>query len=165
MEFMELIQNVSVLSAVTFALGMILLIIEVCTPGFGVAGGLGLICLVVDIFITAKTITQGLIMTGIVAVIVAILAVISIALISKGKLPGNLMLKESTDKESGYTGGSDKSGYLGKKGKTVTELRPAGAAELDGERLDVVSQGGFIEIGTDVEVVEVSGNIIVVKAI
>ena len=75
------------------------------------------------------------------------------------------MLKDSTDKASGYTSGSDNSGYLGKIGKTVTELRPAGAAELDGERLDVVSQGGFIEAGADVEVIEVSGNRIVVKAI
>lgn len=165
MEILELIQNMSVLSMVIFALGIILLIIEMCTPGFGVAGGLGLICLVIDIFITAKTFAQGLIMTGIVAVIVAILAVVSVVLISKGKLPGNLMLKDSTDKESGYIGGSDKSGYLGKKGKTVTELRPAGAAELDGERLDVVSQGGFIEVGADIEVIEVSGNRIVVKTI
>ena len=92
MEILELIQNMSVLSMVIFALGIILLIIEMCTPGFGVAGGLGLICLVIDIFITAKTFTQGLIMTGIVAVIVAILAVVSVVLISKGKLPGNLML-------------------------------------------------------------------------
>lgn len=165
MEFMELIQNVSVMSAITFILGVILLIIEMCTPGFGVAGGLGLVLLVVDIFITAKTLAQGLIMTGIVAVIVAILAVVSIIMISKGKLPGKLMLKDSTDKASGYTSGSDNSGYLGKTGKTVTELRPAGAAELDGERLDVVSQGGFIEAGADVEVIEVSGNRIVVKAI
>ena len=77
----------------------------------------------------------------------------------------SLMLKDATDKASGYTGGSDKSVYLGKTGKTITELRPAGAAELDGERLDVVSQGGFVEAGVDVEVIEVSGNRIVVKAI
>ena len=104
-------------------------------------------------------------MTGVVAVIIAILAVVSVVLISKGRLPGNLMLKDSTDKASGYTGGSDKSAYLGNKGKTVTELRPAGAAELGGERLDVVSQGGFVEAGADVEVIEVSGNRIVVKAV
>ncbi|MBR2329603.1 MAG: hypothetical protein IKA58_06965 [Clostridia bacterium] len=165
MELLALIQSMSALSIIIFIVGVILLIVEMCTPGFGVAGGLGLVCLVVDIFITAKTFTQGLIMTGIVAVIVVILAVVSIVLVSKGKLPASLMLKDATDKASGYTGGSDKSAYLGKTGKTITELRPAGAAELDGERLDVVSQGGFIESGVDVEVIEVSGNRIVVKAV
>ena len=165
MELLALIQSMSALSVIIFIVGVILLIVEMCTPGFGVAGGLGLVCLVVDIFITAKTFTQGLIMTGIVAVIVVILAVVSIVLVSKGKMPASLMLKDATDKASGYTGGADKSAYLGKTGKTITELRPAGAAELDGERLDVVSQGGFVEAGVDVEVIEVSGNRIVVKAI
>ena len=165
MELLALIQSMSALSIIIFIVGVILLIVEMCTPGFGVAGGLGLVCLVVDIFITAKTFTQGLIMTGIVAVIVVILAVVSIVLVSKGKMPASLMLKDATDKASGYTGGADKSVYLGKTGKTITELRPAGAAELDGERLDVVSQGGFVEAGVDVEVIEVSGNRIVVKAI
>ena len=97
----------SALSIIIFIVGVILLIVEMCTPGFGVAGGLGLVCLVVDIFITAKTFTQGLIMTGIVAVIVVILAVVSIVLVSKGKMPASLMLKDATDKASGYTGGSD----------------------------------------------------------
>ena len=92
MELLALIQSMSALSIIIFIVGVILLIVEMCTPGFGVAGGLGLVCLVVDIFITAKTFTQGLIMTGIVAVIVVILAVVSIVLVSKGKMPASLML-------------------------------------------------------------------------
>ena len=165
MELMELIQKMSALSIIIFAVGIVLLIIEMCTPGFGVAGILGLVCLVADIFITAKTFTQGLLMTGVVAIIVVIVAVVSIVLVSKGKLPSSLMLKDAADKALGYTGGADKTQYLGKTGKTITELRPAGAAELEGERLDVVSRGEFIEQGTDVEVVEVSGNRIVVRAV
>lgn len=165
MELLALFQSMSALSIIIFAVGIILLIVEVCSPGFGVAGILGLICLVADIFLTAKTLTQGLLMTGIIAIIVVILAVVSIALVSKGKLPASLMLKDAADRALGYTGGSDKSKYLGTAGKTVTELRPAGAAELNGERVDVVSQGEFIEPGVDVEVIEVSGNRIVVKAV
>lgn len=165
MELLALFQSMSALSIIIFALGIILLIVEMCSPGFGVAGILGLLCLVADIFLTAKTLTQGLLLTGIVAIIVVILAVVSIVLVSKGKLPASLMLKDAADKALGYTGGSDKSQYLGAAGKTVTELRPAGAAELNGERVDVVSQGEFIEAGIDVEVIEVSGNRVVVKAV
>jgi membrane-bound serine protease (ClpP class) len=34
---------------------------------------------------------------------------------------------------------------LGKGGTAATPLRPAGIAYLDGERVDVVSEGAFIE--------------------
>lgn len=165
MELLALIQSMSALSIIIFCVGIILLIVEMCSPGFGVAGILGLACLVADIFLTAKTLVQGLLMTGVVAIVVVILAVVSIILVSKGKLPSSLMLKDAADKALGYTGGADMSKYLGKTGKTVTELRPAGSAELDGEKMDVVSRGEFIEAGTDVEVIEVGGNRIVVKAL
>jgi len=165
MEFMELLSSLSTLSILVFAAGIVLLIVEMCSPGFGVAGVLGVLCLVADIFITAKTLAQGLIMAAIVAVIVAILAVVSITLVSRGKLPKTLMLQDAMDKDSGYSGGADLSRYLGKTGRTLTELRPSGAATLDGERVDVVSRGEFIEADTAVEVVEIGGNRIVVKPV
>ena len=41
--------------------------------------------------------------------------------------------------------------------------RPAGIAEIAGTRLDVVSDGGFIEALTAIEVTRVDGNRIVVR--
>jgi membrane-bound serine protease (ClpP class) len=52
---------------------------------------------------------------------------------------------------------------LGKSAIAVTDLRPAGVVDLGTERLDVVTQGYFVERGTRVRVVEVSGNRIVVE--
>ncbi|MCL4697026.1 MAG: hypothetical protein KJ023_08250, partial [Burkholderiaceae bacterium] len=40
---------------------------------------------------------------------------------------------------------------------------PAGVADLDGERVDVVSDGEFIEAGEAIEVTRVDGNRIVVR--
>ena len=42
-------------------------------------------------------------------------------------------------------GVSDYSHLVGKVGSTLTALRPAGVAEFDGERFDVVSEGAFIK--------------------
>ena len=165
MEILELFRDLSALSIVLFCVGVILLVIEMCHPGFGVAGVLGLACLAADIFISARSLREGIIMTGVVALTVLILAVISITLVSKGKLPRTLMLKEAADKASGYTGGAELEKYLGKRGKAISELRPAGTAEIDGERVDVVSQGDFIDPGSDIEVIETGGNRIVVKEI
>ena len=53
--------------------------------------------------------------------------------------------------------------WLGKRGRTSSPLRPAGIAEIEGTRVDVVSEGDLIEPGTPVEVVRVDGNRVVVR--
>ena len=55
--------------------------------------------------------------------------------------------------------------WLGKRGRTSSPLRPAGFADIEGARVDVVSEGELIEPGTPVEVTRVDGNRIVVRQI
>lgn len=43
--------------------------------------------------------------------------------------------------------------YLGKSGTAVTPLRPTGVAEIDGERIEVVTEGEFIASGSKIRVV------------
>jgi membrane-bound serine protease (ClpP class) len=45
----------------------------------------------------------------------------------------------------------------------VSPLRPAGVADLGGSRVDVVSDGSFIDAGAPVEVIRVDGNRVVVR--
>jgi membrane-bound serine protease (ClpP class) len=52
---------------------------------------------------------------------------------------------------------------LGREGATITALRPAGLAQFDGERVDVVSTGEMIEPGTAIVVHRMDGNRIVVR--
>jgi membrane-bound serine protease (ClpP class) len=53
--------------------------------------------------------------------------------------------------------------WLGKTGTAISPLRPAGIAEFDGARVDVVSDGGFVDAGSRIEVTRVDGNRIVVR--
>jgi membrane-bound serine protease (ClpP class) len=53
--------------------------------------------------------------------------------------------------------------YLNKTGVTVTALRPSGTAIIDEKRVDVISEGGFIPADTNVKVVDVQGNKIIVR--
>jgi len=55
------------------------------------------------------------------------------------------------------------SSFAGKEGIALTPLRPAGTAEVAGERLDVVTGGEFIEPGSRVIVIRVEGTRVVVK--
>ena len=43
--------------------------------------------------------------------------------------------------------------YLGKTGRALTPLRPSGVVEIDGERLEVATEGEFIAAGSKVRVV------------
>jgi membrane-bound serine protease (ClpP class) len=52
---------------------------------------------------------------------------------------------------------------VGKQGKSLTVLRPAGKAQFGDEFMDVISEGPFISVGRAIEVVSVSGNRVVVR--
>lgn len=51
----------------------------------------------------------------------------------------------------------------GKEGVAITPLRPAGTALIEGERINVVTEGAFVERDSSVTVVEVEGNRVVVQ--
>jgi membrane-bound serine protease (ClpP class) len=51
---------------------------------------------------------------------------------------------------------------VGKEGVAVTPLRPSGTATIEGERINVVTEGGFVERNSKIVVVEVEGNRVVV---
>ena len=84
------------------------------------------------------------------------------------KLPFGRRLILSTDMEAeeGFVSSPETDRqWLGKTGRAVSPLRPAGIAEIDGNRVDVVSDGVFIDAGAPVRVTRVDGNRIVVRRI
>ena len=66
--------------------------------------------------------------------------------------------------KEGYSSSADLSYLEGKPGKSVTPLRPAGIAEIDGSRMDVVSEGTYIPAGVEIEVIKVEGRRVVVRS-
>jgi len=59
----------------------------------------------------------------------------------------------------------DLSGFLGKEGKSVTLLRPVGDVVFDGRRMQVTSDGPFIDRGARVRVIDVQANKIIVSEV
>jgi membrane-bound serine protease (ClpP class) len=54
---------------------------------------------------------------------------------------------------------------LGLSGTAQTTLRPAGKAEFEGQVLDVVTQGDYIDPGTSIRVVGVDGLRVIVERV
>ena len=54
---------------------------------------------------------------------------------------------------------------VGRTGKAATVLRPTGTMEIDVDRIDVVTEGEFVSMGSEVRVLYVQGNRVVVAAV
>ena len=141
------IANLGIGGIVLFLIGLILFIIEIASPGFGIFGFCGLLCFTGSVAVTAADASQALTMTAFIFGITAVCSVIALFLASKGALPNWMVLRQ--DIEAGA--GSDP-GFEGRDGVCVTDLRPSGTVEIDGKRLDAVSESGFVEKGTRVTV-------------
>ena len=73
-------------------------------------------------------------------------------------------LRETLSSDSGVVSQSPElENFMGREGKSVTVLHPGGTAIIDGKRLDVVSRGEYIEKDSNLIVVEVTGNQIIVR--
>lgn len=165
MNILDIASNISWIAALCFLVGFILIIVEIHIPGFGIAGVSGITLFVIGIIISANTFLEALIMILVILSILGIILIFVINSARKGKLGKNMILTTSLNRESGYIGVEDLVFFLKKEGITVTKLRPSGTADFDGVKLDVVSDGEFIEAGTQVKVISVQGRRIVVKAI
>lgn len=161
---MELFATINTVSVVLFVVGMVLLLIELFAPGFGIFGGLGLVALLLCIVFQAKTVEEGLLLFLIIGVIVMLLGFVAARSLKRGWLyRSSLVLKDAEDKEAGYVAAEGFDRFLGKTGTSLTPLRPAGTAMLNGEKVDVVTEGDFIPAGEHIDVIKVHGSRIIVK--
>lgn len=151
-------------AVIMLVLGFVLVVVEMYIPGFGVPGILGIILLVGGVVAMEPTPLQALIMSVIIVLLLCIALSICIHSASKGRLAhSRLVLNEVATKAESET--AKHLGYfVGKQGVTRTSLRPAGIGEFDGVKLNVVSEGEFIDIGAKIVVERVEGNRIVVRA-
>ncbi|MBO8171399.1 MAG: nodulation protein NfeD [Bacillaceae bacterium] len=148
-----------------FVVGILLMFIEVFVPGFGIFGGLGIAALVAGIVMSAYDTAQGLVSLGIAFVLTLIFVVVMVKYFGYRGVWNRFILRDEMKTESGYVASEDRRHLVGKEGTALSTLRPAGTAEIDEERLDVVSEGGYIESGKPIRVVKVEGTRIVVREI
>lgn len=142
--------------------GFLLMLIEVFViPGFNIFGIIGFIAIVAGVYLAYAK--MGLWS----AVVVAAIGLLGTAILARFVLKTRgwqrLVLDSATSREGGYDSvlpGRDE--LLGQLGKALTPLRPAGRAQLGERTVDVVTEGGFVECGTVIEVVHVAGNKVIV---
>ncbi len=156
------------------AAGVVLLALELLViPGFGFAGALGIVALLAALVLSlvGPGDTATFILTAAGRVVFALLVALLASLVLLRFLPRlpfgrRLILAAGLPAARGYASAPESDlRLLGKTGRASSPLHPAGIAEIDGERVDVVSDGELIDAGESIEVTLVDGNRIVVRRI
>ncbi|SDK37967.1 NfeD family protein [Natronincola ferrireducens] len=148
-----------------FLVGMALLLIEAFAPGFGIPGLGGIICIVVSIIMASNSVATAIISLFISFVLTIVALILILKYAPRSKHFDRIILGTKMKKEEGYSAAGKYHQYIGQQGEVITFLRPAGTIDVNGEVLDVVSEGAFIEVGSKVRVAKVEGRRIIVKKI
>ncbi|NMA94474.1 MAG: hypothetical protein GX974_00360 [Clostridiales bacterium] len=166
---LELIaMNLGWLMIAFFILGTTLIAIEIIVPGFGIAGVLGIISLIIGL-----RLAYGLVAPAVLIMLIAIILVVITALViwfyrsitRDGRLSKILVLKSQPEAGKTHARVEDKRPSLNQQGRALTMLRPTGTVEFDGEKFDVITEGESIPAGTIVEVIKKEGFKIIVREI
>lgn len=142
--------------------GILVIIAEIILPSGGILSILATGLFGYSLYLVFTNISASAGMAFIIAdlFIVPILVYFGIKFLAQS--PATLRTKLS--KEDGVTAQSlDQNDYLGSLGLAITDLRPSGVATIDDQRLDVVTRGEYLEKQTEIIVIAVRGNQIVVK--
>jgi membrane-bound serine protease (ClpP class) len=162
---------------VLFFVGLVLIIIEIFfIPGFGVAGGLGISLMIfslgaalignVGLSFPAMEHISMAVWTLTITLVIGIMLLMSLArYLPQNQMFSRLVLMEATDRSTGYTSAKSLDDLLGLEGVAITPLRPSGMILIEDRKVDVVSDGEFIENGARVKVVDTMASRVVVRKI
>lgn len=170
------------LEVMLFALGVSLLAMEIFVlPGVGLFGITGVVMVVLSLimasqdFVFPQTAVQWTTLRNNLLMVLGALATVVIALIIQITyfewIPGLGRLRlEAPDASLGSGAGSlaidnntPELPNVGAQGLAESVLRPAGKVRFEGQLIDVVTEGDFLDPGTQVEVVKREGNRIIVR--
>jgi membrane-bound serine protease (ClpP class) len=146
--------------AILLAAGAGLIALEVFViPGFGVAGLAGgvtvMTALMLSMLGSYPTVSEVISALGIIAVSILVVGALAYAVLRHlpfSRAMSGVLLDRATTQEAGYLSAPDRPDLEGRIGEALTDLRPSGTVSIDGERIDVVTEGPWVEKGDAVVV-------------
>jgi membrane-bound ClpP family serine protease len=173
--------HLTMLAVLLFVLGLILIALEIFVlPGLGVTGISGIVLIVVSLglvtLVKKPETTQEWVEFGATLTTLGLCLAVSVvgAMILGWYLPSIpyasrlVLIPPGEDPETLADPGpfaEAAADLLGAIGQAATDLRPAGKARFGEDYVDVVAEGSYVTAGTQVQVVDVTGNRVVVKVV
>jgi membrane-bound ClpP family serine protease len=142
--------------------GILVVIAEIIIPSGGILAILATGLFGYSLYLVFTYISSSAGVAFIIADVILIPILVYFGLQFLAKSP--VTLRKRLSKKDGVTSQSlDQNEYLGRVGLAISDLRPSGIAIIDEQRLDVVTRGEYLEKQTEIIVIAVRGNQIVVK--
>ena len=170
-----ILQLASMVEILMFIAGVSLLVVEVFViPGFGIAGIGGILLIIASLFLALvggdpfldfEDISMAIIQLSVSLLLALILIFLLARFLPKSSIFKKFILSVEEKTSEGFTSREITSELLGAKGIALTTLRPAGTAEINGKRVDVVTDSEYIENGKNIEVIKVEGMKVLVREI
>lgn len=146
-------------------LGIILIVAEFFVPG-GIVGILGIGAIIGSLFLAGYDLGQMSMSISIAFIVAVVASIILFRRIGLDKgIFRHIILRDQTTTELGYVSTVNRLELIGLEGVAATTLRPSGTGVFDNERLDIVTEGGYIEKDSLIKIVKVEGARIVVREI
>ena len=150
-----------------FGVGAVLLAVEAFViPGFGVAGLLGIGGVLGALFMslvpgyptTSDFAQAGMVLTTSMLVVLISAWVLLKRLPSSSRLARRgIFLLDKTDRDKGFASQALRPELVGTEGVALTDLRPTGVGLFGEERVDVVSDAGWVQQGTPIRILASEG--------
>jgi len=122
----------------------------------GLAGGVTVLtALMLSMLGSYPTVSEVISVLGIIAVSILVVGVLAYAAFRHlpfSRAMSGVLLDRATTQEAGYLSAPDRGDLEGRIGEALTDLRPSGTVAIDGERIDVVTEGPWVEKGDTVVV-------------
>ena len=145
-------------AVICLVVGIVLMTLEIFTPGMGAPGLFGGVALIAAVILRADSLQTALVTLVLMAIPLLAAAGIAMHSFAKGALNRSpVVLKEQIDGSSTSLSEEHMQSLVGAEGVAVTALHPSGNGEFDGKRLDVVSNCGFIAKDSPIRIVAVEG--------
>lgn len=141
--------------------GYILLVVEMCIPGFGAPGIAGAVLSVVGIIGLRPSPVQALIISAVYIAILLVTLIICLKSFAKGRLSKSRLVLRDVSVNPAED--NEENALIGKTGIAHTPLRPVGTGIFGGEKMNVSSEGDFIEAGAAICIIRTEGRNIIVK--
>lgn len=179
---------------ILFVLGFGLLMLEIFViPGFGVAGVAGVVCVIASLVLAMMQLppadvpglqlNTGLMNRAIWTVVFVFVGMVPVIWLTAKLLPSTPLFRylvldpkvvppeDAKIREARQPAGTrfqeplEEKELVGQVGVALTDLRPAGKVKVQGRKIDVVTEGEYVEQGRQVRIIDVHGNISTVESV
>ena len=142
--------------------GVVVIVAEIILPSGGILSVVALSVFTYSLYIAFSDIskTVGFAIVAGDIVLIPVLVIVGLKLLARSPVT---LRKTLSRKEGVSSQPPELDRYLDMQGTAVTNLRPAGMAIIDGQRVDVVTRGEYIEKDSVITVTAVTGNQIIVR--